>query len=284
MVDVTGGSEASSLIGQIVTLADLLTYLGITSPSSAETEIATASLKKAEGAVFRLLQYNPVMAVQTEYYPQIDFSSSGDAKIWEVDSTQAHIRRLAGTVSEELQVKRLPIREFDELGANGIDLRVDYDGRSGTRSGSFSTDTLQVVGTDFWPNYDMEDSNGYKVAGDGIIRSQGSWPSIANSVKIVYVAGYTATEFAGEDLSIDASPIRESVMDEAVRKFKSAWSRRKDRTGHGTGALTSENLGDYSYSADGTIIGSLMGSGADVLASTADRLEPFINFGGMIAL
>jgi hypothetical protein len=284
MVDVTGGSAASSLIGQVVTLSDLLVFLGISSATSDETVIATASLKQAEGAVIRLLQYNPVMAIQTEYYPQIDFSSSGDAKVWEVDSTQAHIRRLAGTVSEELQVKRLPIREFDESGNNAIDLRIDYDGRSGTRSGSFSSETIQTVGTDFWPNYDQEDSNGYRVAGDGIIRSQGSWPSIANSVKIAYVAGYTATELAGEDTVIDASPIRDSIMEEAVRKFKTAWSRRKDRSGHGTGALTSENLGDYSYSADGAIMKSLMGSSYDLMASTADRLEPFINFGGMIAI
>jgi len=284
MVDVIGGSPASALIGQIVTLTDLLVFLGITSPSSAETAIATASLKSAEGAVIRLLQYNPVMAVQTEFYPQTDFSQIGNNGVWEVNSSQAYRRELSGVVSTELQVKRLPIREFDEDGANGIDLRIDYDGRSGTKTGAFATETLKVEGTDFWPNYDQLDSNGYKVAGDGILRSQGSWPSQANSVKIIYVAGYTPTELAGEDTVIDASPIRESVIEESVRKFKTAWSRRKDTTGHGTGALTSESLGDYSYSSDGAIIKQLMGSSYDVMASTADRLESFINFGGMIAL
>src|SRR5690606_32970226 len=100
--------------------------------------------------------------------------------------------------SSELQLTHLPIREFDENGENGIDLRIDYDARSGTRSGSFAVDTKKEEGIDFWPNYDAHDVVGRRICTDGIIRSEGRWPSVSGSIKVIYVAGYTSDEFRGQ--------------------------------------------------------------------------------------
>src|SRR5690606_18761523 len=111
-----------------------------------------------------------------------------------VDNNQAFIRRLNDSAVDELQVQHLPIRYRDKDGSNAIDLRIDYDGRGGTRSGAFAANTQQTEGVDFWPNYDAQDSSGYQLCRDGVIRSEGRWPNQPGSVRITYTAGYTAEE------------------------------------------------------------------------------------------
>lgn len=277
-------AEGSSAGDILTSISDLYDDLGLTAATAtaAEQQIILLSIRRAEGAVFRHLKYNPAMSVKTEFYPRLDMSLGSREAVWESNDSVAYLRYLADAATNELQIGRLPIREKDTEGANGIDLRIDYDGRSGTRSGSFASDTLKVEGTDFYPNYDLVDSNGYKVCMDGVIKSEGRWPAIAGSVKITYVAGYSALELAGTDSVIDASPIREACIDEAVRRVHKAYSRMKKRTGFGTGALTSERLGDYSYSADGKILNAMVGTSADIMAETALKLESFVNFGAML--
>lgn len=277
--DATSGAPS----GLIVSLADLLIELGIsTTATASQTAIAQASLQRAQGAVIRHLHYNPLLAFQTEFYPRMNSNPVDGNGVWETEGTSAYFRNLTDAATTELQVARLPVRERD-ASSNAISVWIDYDGRSGTRTGSFDSSSLKVEGQDFNPNYDTVDSRGYKVCRDGIIRSEGRWPGLAGSVKIQYAAGYTAAEFAGTDPVIDASPIREAIIDEAVRRVHKAYSRMKKRTGFGTGALSSESLGDYSYSSDGALLAQLVGSNSDIMAETALKLESFVNFGAMLS-
>lgn len=269
--------------GLIVSLADLLVELGIGGTATVQqTTIAQLSLVKAQGAVIRHLHYNPLLLLQTEFYPRMNANPADGQGVWEVDATSAYFRNLTDAATTELQLARLPIREQDSS-SNTIQVWIDYDGRSGTRSGSFPTSSLKEVGVDYHPNYDGIDSRGYKICRDGILRSEGRWPGLAGSVKVTYAAGYTAEELAGTDSVVDASPIREAVIDEAVRRVHKTYSRMKKRTGFGVGALSSESLGDYSYSADGALLAQLVGSNSDILAETALKLESFVNFGAMLS-
>lgn len=276
-------TEASGSSGLIVSLADILIELGISgTATSSQSAIAQLSLQKAQGAVIRHLQYNPLLSFQTEFYPRMNSNPVDGQGVWETDATTAYFRNLTDAATTELQIARLPIRERGATGQT-VSVWIDYDAGNGTRSGSFGDDSLKAEGTDFNPNYDTVDSRGFKVCRDGIIRSQGRWPGLAGSVKIQYAAGYTAEELAGTDSVIDASPIREAVIDETVRRVHKAYSRMKKRTGFGTGALSSESLGDYSYSADGALLAQLVGSNSDILAETALKLESFVNFGAMLS-
>lgn len=272
-------------MGSIVDISEILLEMGLSgSPTEEEQAIAQVSITKAEGAIKRFLKYDPVQAVRTEYYPQSDYNQLGRVGIWEVNNNDAYIRRLAEAVVDELQVQHLPVRATDSDGDNAIDLRIDFDGRSGTRSGSFDSDTQQTEGTDFWPNYDGVDSSGIAVCRDGIIRSEGRWPSVAGSVKIVYVAGYTATELHGQDTVVDASPIVDATIDEAIRRMKKAYSRMK-KTGVGVaaGPFTSERLGDYSYNVASGIYERLVGTNWDILPETREKLSDFVNWGHEMA-
>jgi hypothetical protein len=194
--------------------------------------------------------------------------SGAGVGIWEVNNTSAYERRISQSVSDELQIKHLPIRSITSL-------KVDYDGRFGKRADSFSDDTAWVEGTDFWPQWGENDSDGNPVCLDGIIRAEGRWPDVPGSVKVVYVAGYNQKELHGQDDSINAHPILDAVLDETVRRFLKDHSRAK-KTGAGfVGPLASEGMGDYNYSRDTAAMAKLIDGSADLLYETVQKLSPF---------
>jgi len=261
---------------QIVDTSEVLLALGL-QDSETETERALViqSITKAEAAVKRQLKYDPVQRSHTEFYPQMDYARDARQAVWEVNSTEAYLRELGGLSSEELQVRHLPVRSITSLS-------IDYDGRNGARPGSFSS--LSTEGTDFQPNYNLVDSSGNKVCEDGIIRSRGRWPNIAGSVKIVYVAGYTQAELRGQDLILDASPIHEAVVDEAVRRFLKVQALKKSaRLGFTAGPLISERMGEYNYQVDASALKKLVGGAWDLLPETVEKLNDFVNYGWALA-
>lgn len=260
----------------IADISELLLELGLqSSVTDAERALAQQSLIKADGAVRRRLQYDPAYATRTEYYPTMQVNRQDREGIWEANDTQAYVRQVAEAATTELQLRHLPIR-------GSVTLYIDYDGRAGARSGAFGSSTLKTEGTDFWPNYDGEDAAGVKFCRDGILRSEGLWPANPGSVKVTYTAGYTQDELRGVDPILDASPIWEAVIDESVRRFIKAKQRMKRRAGW-TGPLTSERLGDYSYSADASMLAALVGGGYDLLSETEAKLESFVNYGAALA-
>lgn len=261
-------------MGQIIDISEVLLELGLSSSvTDEERAIANVSLSKAEGAIKRHLRYDPVQRERTEYYPQRDYDYQAAGAVWEVEGGQAVLRQVAGAATSELQIRHVPIRSVS-------DLRIDYDGRSGTSAGAFAAETTKTLGVDFWPNNDGRDSDGNEVCRDGILRSIGSWPTSPGSVRITYTAGYTAAELHGQDTIIDASPIAEAVMDEALRRARKIFLlKKKAAVGFVAGAFTSERLGDYSYSGEGSAASRLFSGGMDLLPETVQKLADFVNWG-----
>ena len=258
----------------------VLLELGLSSsPTDEERAVVQQAVTKAEGAVRKFLGYDPSSQSRTEYYPQQDFLPSNAAAVWEVSDTEAYLRRLSSASVDELQLKHIPVRSHP-----AIDLRIEYDGRFGTKTGSFAIETLKVEGTDFWPQYDSVDSSGYRVCNDGIIRSLGRWPTEPGSVKIIYTAGYTAAELEGQDAIIDASPIMDATVEEALRRAKKVLTlwRKSSRVGHSAGVVTSENLGEYSYSLSTGVMDKLLSAGS-LSSESRDKLQSFcmMNLGVM---
>lgn len=258
----------------IADVSDVLLQLGLASSvTEEERAFAVASLKRSEAAVRRHLRFDPTYQEVTEYYPQATVSPNGGIGVWEVDDQQAYFRNLSGAGTEDLQLRRIPVRSITSL-------YIDYDGRSGSKGTSFSGDA-KTEGTDYWPNYTIVDSDGNKVCEDGLIRSHGLWPTETGSIKITYYGGYKEAELRGDDSLIDASPIFEAVVDEAVRRFIRINQHKKRTLAGFSGPLTSESLGEYSYSADGALLARIVG-GADLMQDTIDKIESFVNYGYMM--
>lgn len=280
-------------MGEIVTSNDdVLRQLGLASPTADEAEIVSSSILFAERAVRRYLHYDPVQRTRTEFYPQLDLNRGGRLGVWEASSTTAYLRDVSGNYSDELQLRHLPIRSIASI-------YVDYDGRFGKRSGSFSSETLKTEGTDYWARYDGQDDDSNLICRDGIVLTQGTWPSSPGSIKITYTAGYTANDFTGVSLRVNAVPIYEAVVFEAARKAKQVFllSKNSGSSGSGSGSGTgwtagtiqSEKLGDYSYTLSSSSGGSSSGGGAgsgglydgavDLSSESMERLADYVNLG-----
>lgn len=255
-------------MGKIADVAEVLLELGLSAVvTDEERAIAATVLIRAEGAVKQYLGYDPAYQTHTEYLPTFQTQVRDQEGVWEVDGGEAVLRNLSSGATDQLQLTHLPIRSITSL-------YIDYDGRSGAKVDAFPATTLKVEGTDFWPNYDMVDSDGVKVCSDGILRSMGQWPTSPGTVKVTYMAGYKDDELHGADLLIDASPILEAVINESVRRVKRFFAQKKQATGFVTGAITSESLGDYSYSVDGASASQLLGGG-NLTSDTKERLSRF---------
>jgi hypothetical protein len=263
-------------MASIIDLSELRLILSLSdSITEQERAIVQGAVTQAEGAVKRFLGYDPTQRQRTEYYPRTDLRLGKGNYIWEVNDANAYVRQEAEEATNELQVQHIPIRETP-----AIDLRIDYDGRSGTRAGSFGAETLQTEGEDYWPNYDGLDSDGNRVCLDGILRSFGRWASEAGSVQIIYTAGYTDDELHGRDTILDASPIGEAVLNEAKRRVEGAFVRMKSSTlGWAAGPKTSESLGDYSYTIDSALASKLYGDSNSLMDQSRMALLSFQNMG-----
>lgn len=263
---------------RIIDVSEVLLELGLSSTvTEEERAVVQAAIVGAEGAVRRHLRYDPVRLERTEFYPQRSRASRVTSAVWETDGASAHLRLQGDFPSGELQVQHVPIRSVASL-------HVDHDGRAGSQSGAFAAETLKVEGTDFWPNYDGQDGDGNGICRDGIVRSAGAWPTMPGTVKIKYVGGYTSAELHGECSIVDASPIADAVVGEAVRRAKRAFiEAKRSGVGFAAGPITSEKLGDYSYVANAAALNRLFGGTTDVLPESAEKLESFCNWGWSLA-
>lgn len=260
----------------IADMSEVLLELGLSaSATDEERAMASVAVVRAEGAVRRFLHYDPELLQRTEFYPQADRSLRSGGSVWESEGGTAYLRNLAGASASGLQLQHIPVRSVD-------DLRIDYDGRSGTRAGSFPLTSLKVEGSDYWPNYDGEDGNTPPVGicRDGILKSAGRWPAYTGAVRVVYRAGYSPAELHGQVPLVDASPINEAVVDEAVRRVRRAqvWKKRTG-VGFAAGPMTSEKLGDYGYTIDASLASRLFGSAFELTPETRAKLNSFVNAG-----
>lgn len=259
----------------LVDISEALLLAGLSDTvTDEERAIVLMCMTAAEGAVRRHLKYDPAYAQRTEYYPLLDQNMGSRESIYEVSSTQAYQRFVTDASSTMLQLKHLPIRSVTSL-------RIDYDGRSGTRSGAFGSETAKTEGVDFWANYDGVDSDGNKVCRDGILRSVGLWPNNTGSVKVVYYSGYRSKELRGQDSIIDASPIWDCCLDETTRRLQKVMSRKKNGLAGFSGPLQSEKLGDYAYTANANLLSRLIGGG-DLMPESVEKLNDFLNYGFMM--
>ena len=269
-------------MGNILDPSEAILELGLSSSiTDEERAVINQAIIKAEGAVKRHLRYDPMMRRRTEYYPRHDLSLGLGPSIMEISSTQAYARQLTSGQTSELQLKHIPIRSIPAM-----ELRIDYDGRSGTRATSFADETIQIEGEDFWANYDQFDGSGNKVCSDGLLRSMGLWPQTAGTVRVIYTAGYTDVELRGQDEpdddgndTLDASPIWAAILEETKRRVEQVMVRKKSSSGWTAGPKSSESLGDYSYSIDTSSTKALYGSSVEIMDESKMLLQPFIHMG-----
>ena len=158
------------------------------------------------------------------------------------------------THGEALQCPQAFLRSIAEI-------RADYLGYAGDRSGSFDSTTIITSGVDYFIDWDE-----VGLCRSGIVYRTGpNWPPLPRSVKCTYTSGFTAAE-----LDAEYNFVKFAVIEETVMRFKLAKTRQ------GTGSdgvypVKSESFGQeysvtYSDAAQKYYPGSLS-------AECAVRLE-----------
>jgi hypothetical protein len=262
----------------IVETCEVLRHLGMSeTDDDVDLAIVQTAIVRAEGFVRSILQYDPVYASRTEYYPQDETNKSGHRLLIDLEDYGEGYLHSITISSTELQLRYLPIRSITSV-------HEDTSGRFGTKTDSFASDTELESGEDYWGNFTILDASGNGVCKDGILRRSSSWPDTPGSVKVIYSAGYSAEEFSGSDPVVDASPIFDAVLSEALRLAKTGLSfwKKNEVQGHLPGVVVSEKMGDYSYQLDSRsssiLFGGSSGSGS-VRSEIVASLGPFINYG-----
>lgn len=261
----------------ILDVSEVLLELGLSSAvTDEERAVVEQSVRRAESTVVRHLRYDPVLRTRTEYYPQRVSGYQPREMVWESNDVEAYQRAESEASTSELQLQHLPIRSVTSL-------YLDYDGRSGAQAGAFAVSTLKAEGTDYWPNYDRVDGDGNRLCSDGVLRSLGSWPQEPGTVKVTYIAGYSPAELRGEDAIINAGPIIEALLLESCRRVRRMFALKKSNgRGMPAGIITSESLGDYSYSIDAGSANKMAMSSSGLMPESVELLSGFVNWGWSI--
>ena len=196
---------------EIVSVADVFAFAQITAENAGQTTLMTY----IKGAVERLVRnYMGISITQGTY---------------------THFLPMTGYdyPSEVLYTKEYPLRTVTSI-------REDINGRFGQPSGSFPATSALVAGDEFYIDYKTAGFSKF-----GLIRRINRlWPSNAGTVKIVYVAGWTAAELAGDvtDPELDARDIGLVVKQKSTVMFQNSLNVA-ERNG-----ISSESLEGYSVS------------------------------------
>lgn len=276
-IEIIGGIEQVSTGVDLASFEDAVKEsLGISSTATEEeSTVVRKAVKTSWGAISQFLRYDPAIRERTEIFPVADFRQSQAPGIWEVENQRAYLRQHMSASASELQLSAIPLRSSPAPA-----VWISYDGRFGTKESAFGAGDKKVEGRDYWSQYDTVDGTGAKLCNDGILRSFGMWPAEPGSIRVVYTAGYTDAELSGDDGIVDASPIMDALIEEALRRVKKAFVlwKKNARTGHNAGTITSEGLGDYNYSLAGGILDKLLLSGG-LTGESKEKLQPFVLWG-----
>jgi hypothetical protein len=265
----------------IVSEDNVKLLLGLSSSiTDEEQSFITLIHPQAEGAVRSHLKYDPEQKVHAEVLPR-HLRAGGPGYddndgLYTVTNDAVYWQPAGGC--RTLQLTHLPLRAITTV-------HVDTNARHGDSGDPFPTSTLWTSGTDYHGDWDQDD-----VGHSGQLYAYGTWPSEPGTVQIVYRAGYSSTEFAGNATAdsvagdgtittayLDGSPIALAVQDTIVNMFTRAMSlKKKSGLGFVPGTLSGEKLGDYSYTID--TARSTIGTAA--LSDYAkELLEPFTHYG-----
>jgi hypothetical protein len=234
--------------------------------------------KMAQSAVRTFLGYGvtqrqyvgQLLPDQNLYYSQADY----------IDVINNRVALYGWSDSSVAQPPEVPIRSVDALYA-------DFSALAGQGVADFGAPTLMAQGTDYYVDFDIvtdptpNAKKGISWSGH-IIRWMVTWPSRRRSIKINYTAGMTAAELDGQSPTTwysykDPSVIKWATLKTAMAKYHTLKAFSVGQNIAGVGAITSEHVGDASFSYDASIA-SVVGMQQGLPPEVQNDLTPFKRF------
>lgn len=253
--------------------SEVLAYLGKAGATLTDAEAAAIQLihEPCEAAVKALLDQTFEQATHVEFLPSM--AGRRQRRDWPIDpdpdvSGDTVRFRTEGALSTDvLQLRHIPVL------TTSLEVREDPGGYGGQSSGAFADATILTAGNDYY--LDTDESS---VSQTGLIyRVDGSWPAEPRSVKVTYLGGFTDEQIQ-RGL---AGAIKLATLKTIAHNFKMAVHSAASGE---IGPKTSERIGKYSYSVDGSAAAKAsVSSGATIPEGVYKDLQPFRNFGRLFA-
>lgn len=174
---------------RIISPEEALVMLGIGgSATDAEKALLTVIIRGVEKGVKSYLGYDPVQKERTEFYPRTQARGTHEGRgVWDTDTSRAFLRQESLPRENKLQVQHIPLRLV-------VNLWEDASAEFGQQSGDFAAATKLTQGSGF---YVQEERPNFSRS--GLLLRDSAWPITSGTVKLQYVAGYTADELSGFD-------------------------------------------------------------------------------------
>jgi hypothetical protein len=233
---------------------DLQTYLGLTSFTPLTAQVHAL----AEAHVKDHLGWQEIeQRTWTEYYPRDQGAASTNEPRYIVASNRQRAVPGFYFAPNAIQLQQLPVRSITEV-------REDATGYFGQVAGSFASNTVLQPGGDYFLKTEQDG-----ISWSGLLVRRAFWfPATIGSVKVTYVAGFTAAELAGR-WQVFKTAVLETAADLYLRAKSLAMGHKPDLASETDGGGVSAT---YLYNRLG---------GAPVPDVVADLLQPYVNYGEM---
>lgn len=238
---------------EICTMADLILNLGLGSTlGDADAALLETTKRQVEDRIRRFVRWDITTATYTNFLPAISSTpAGGGGGLNKLNNSTAY---WSGGDSAG-QILQLPAMYVTSI----TSVNEDRSARGGQGASDFGASTLLTSGTDYY--LDMDDETFCKTG--HIVKVSGAWSRIQRTIKVVYVAGFTAAQLDEEYRDIKQACILET------RKWYKRAKSGQGADGSGVGEVKSESIGgEYTvtYNTSETEkMGSLSGQAVDML-------------------
>jgi hypothetical protein len=264
----------------IVSLEEYRKHICPSDPTKVGDDLLNQVVPGAESTVEQFLGYQIAKREFEEYYPiagRLDGGFDPLVDNYTYDSVNGRAvaqKDFRGAPGTRLQLRNTPVR------ADGLRVWEHYNAHAGSGTNPFNSDTELTIGRDFYVDWD---SPGISRTGH-LIRISGAWSTQPRSIKVIYSSGYVADELNNaNDVVLRVAAIKLALLNTVLFTLKDVAMQQASAKGtFKPGAITSESLGNYSYSTGGVGSGQF-GMAVALPASEMQRLQPYRSYGRLFA-
>lgn len=249
----------------IKTGAEILAWLGVSSPTAQQTAVADVVAKGQTAAFANFIGYNPVQATVTEYLPAHTERNLTDPLLMSFDRhtrVGPDVQTRTSDVWRQLQLRVLPVRSITNVWQN--------PGAWETAGGVWD-DAHRLDPSAYF--LDAADDSGRCESGI-LFRNTGEWGRDPRSIKVVYVGGLTA-----EELAADRPEIVMAFYESCQVAYTAVMTQMPKAGEPGTGVVSGFHIDAYGVNYDTSSSAKLYGMGPNTISPRAmSLLKTFVNY------
>lgn len=253
----------------ILTNAEILTHMQLTGViTTLQQAVLTQLRPAAERLVKEHVGYEIEQATHIEFHPVLNRSVEGDPMVEGYEgSTGGAVPVYWGQDdARSIYLDQLPLRSITSVCEN----ISAWD----TAGGSWPAGNDLSEGADFRADYELVLSGQNLSWSGALVKNYGTWPRVARSVRVEYVAGLSATEL---DFDGRYGVFKQAALLTCQINFLEALSNTiNDQSGGAGTGVINESLDGWSVSYSGAMVEALFSMQSTLPEKAKQMLQPYV--------